>query len=112
MAVTEIYGHACEIETSVALYLAPQTVRSGALKRGDVTGFRFRNSGFGEGRVEFPYSWSEITRNGALGDATAASAEIGERIVSLAVKRTLEFLEEFLEAPDEAWGVSEVGKGN
>jgi creatinine amidohydrolase len=94
---TPRFGHACEVETSVVMALAPELVRTSALAAGDMidTGLKyaFQNQPF---FLQVPIPFHEQTRNGAFGDARLATAEIGWDIVNTAVDRTLEFLEGFL----------------
>jgi creatinine amidohydrolase len=90
-------GHACEIETSVVLYLAPQLVRAGSLAAGELIPterqYAFNNQPFA---LQMPMAFDKQTRNGAFGDARLADAEIGRDIVETAITRTLEFIEGFI----------------
>jgi len=89
VGASEIRGHACEAEVSQSLYLAPQVVREDRLAPGRIIDCRYgRRVAWGE------YFWPfhEITANGALGDATKASAELGERATELVVQRVVEFV--------------------
>lgn len=96
-AKTERFGHACEIETSVLLALAPDLVRTDALEAGDMIPVElehaFNNQPFFH---TVPVPFHKQTRNGVFGDARLASVEIGEEIVEAAVARTLAFIETFL----------------
>jgi len=96
-AKTPRFGHACEVETSVVMALAPELVRKEALQPGDMidTGLKyaFNNQPF---FLQVPVPFHEQTRNGAFGDARLANVEAGNDIVDTAVNRTLEFLEGFL----------------
>lgn len=102
-ARTERFGHACEIETSVLLYLAPDLVRQDALAPGDLIGqerkYHFNNQAFA---LQVPVPFDEQTRNGAFGDARLADVDIGRDIVETAVARTLEFIESFVGGGAEA----------
>lgn len=83
------YGHACEIETSVALALAPQAVRSerfatpapppAAEPLAEPQGARF----------DVPVPFEAWTTDGALGDPSRATREIGEEIVAVALERAV-----------------------
>ena len=94
---TARFGHACEIETSVLLALAPELVRQDALTAGDLKPaslqLAFNNQPFA---LQVPVPFHEQTRNGVFGDARLASREIGEAIVETAIERTLTFVESFL----------------
>ena len=88
-------GHACEGEMSQALYLAPHTVRQEALAPGEFKGYPFRHLGEGLS-LAYAYRFDEITSNGALGDATLSGEELGREIVEAALKKAVEFLEDFI----------------
>ena len=98
-AKTELYGHACEVEASVGLYLAPQTVKPERVA-GEVQPYAHAHTDIKAiARLDYPFMFEEFTTNGALGDARLASIEFGERIVETTLERTLEFLQSFL--PEE-----------
>jgi len=88
-------GHACESEMSRCMYLCPETVKRDALVKGDIQPEVLERAAKGipveEGRF-----WEEITTNGALGDATQASEELGRVAVETALDRLTEYLEEFM----------------
>jgi creatinine amidohydrolase len=92
---SESDGHACEGEISQALYLAPHTVRQEALAPGEYKGYPYRHLGEGY-NLGYPYRFDEITANGALGDATQASWELGQAIIEAALEKAVEFLEDFI----------------
>ena len=91
-------SHACEMETSVQMVLDPEHVdMSQAVKETD---FPFKGSRFvwydmRQSPVSLKLPFHMLTRSGVIGDATVATREKGERIVSAAVDRLVEFLEEF-----------------
>ncbi len=86
---TEVWGHACEIETSAALALFPELVRMDRAK---------------PGRTEFPtriakmvgFDWTKSNPLAVVGDPTKASREKGEKLVEAAVRRLREALQELL----------------
>ena len=92
---SESKGHACEGEMSQALYLAPHTVRQQAFAPGEFKGYPYRHLGEGF-NLAYAYRFDEITTNGALGDATLTSEELGREIVEAALKKAVEFLEDFI----------------
>jgi creatinine amidohydrolase len=97
-AKTTLYGHACEVEASVGLYLAPQTVRAERVA-GEVHAYAHAHTDIKAAyRVGYPFLFKEFTGNGALGDARLATVEFGQQIVETAIERTLEFLQTFMEA--------------
>lgn len=95
---TERYGHACEIETSVALYLAPELVRRDALEPGrmrpQTIPHAFNNQPF---FLQMPMPFHEQTENGVFGDAQLADEAIGRDIVETALTRTVAFVHGFLQ---------------
>jgi creatinine amidohydrolase len=94
---TEVTGHACEIETSVAMHLVPEIVKTDSLAKGEltdlVTGFR---SDMRKYNVSIPYYFEEYTTNGALGDARLASPEFGRDLVEAGLDRFCEFVDKLL----------------
>jgi creatinine amidohydrolase len=92
---SESKGHACEGEISQAMYLAPHTVRHEALAPGEFKGYPYRYLGEGY-NLAYAYRFDEITANGALGDATLASVELGKEIIDAALERAVEFLEDLM----------------
>lgn len=95
-AQTSLYGHACEVEASVGLFLKPETVREERVE-GEVLPYAHPHTDlYAAGRLEFPFRFEELTRNGALGDARLATREFGEQIVTTTLTRAVEFLESFI----------------
>lgn len=94
-----ITGHACEFETSMAMELVPEIVKTSSLAAGDITelGYGFRGSASKYG-VNIPYRFDQITRNGALGDATQASAEFGKELIDSALSNFTAFCDELIKA--------------
>ena len=92
---SESKGHSCEGEMSQAMILAPHTVRQEALTPGEFKGYPYRHLGKGF-NLAYHYRFDEITANGALGDATQASEELGRDIVEAALNYAVEFLQDFI----------------
>lgn len=85
ITVSPLYGHSCEREVSEALYLAPELVRKEKLTKGDIQEVgRWKQLRPGNAIQGF-YRYEEMTNNGAIGDATVASEEIGQKIVEKAL---------------------------
>lgn len=77
--------HACELETSMMLYLAPEHVDMARAIREEPQippDFDYR-----------PVRWSELSRTGVMGDATLATAEKGERLIEATVERMAAILQ-------------------
>jgi creatinine amidohydrolase len=89
-------GHCSQGETSQAMYLAPQVVRRDRIVPGSTKGYPYKFVGKGNG-INVPYMWDELTDNGALGDATLASEEIGKKIIDAALNKATEFLIDFMD---------------
>ncbi len=92
---SESKGHSCEGEMSQAMVLAPHTVREDTFAPGEFKGYPYRHLGEGFS-LGYPYRFDDITANGALGDATLASKELGQEIIELSLSRVVEFLEDFI----------------
>jgi len=95
-----LYGHACEFETSVAMALAPDIVKVGALARGEFreAAVELRERARRYGITMAPY-FDDLTANGVFGDGTRASAEFGQEIVGRVVDRLCEFIEYVISRP-------------
>ena len=96
---SERYGHACEVETSVAMVLAPESVRADMIAEPQPAGRRDALTDPPSPRIDRPTWFNEWTKNGALGDPRLASVELGEDIVETAYARALEFARRFAEEP-------------
>lgn len=94
-----ITGHACEVETSLAMDLVPSIVKQDSLAAGEITelqkGFNQQAKRYG---ASIPYRFDRLTRNGALGDATKASAQFGRELVQSGLKNFTEFCNALIEA--------------
>jgi creatinine amidohydrolase len=98
--VSEVWGHACEIEVSMSMYLAPHIVKTDKLAKGDMKGYPYiLNPGGGGRKVNYPYSFDTVTANGCLGDATQATAEKGKVMIDVCLDRAAEFLEDYIAGP-------------
>lgn len=80
------FMHACEIETSYMLHLAPEHVRMELA----ISNYPPFPADF----AEVPYRWSEFSASPVLGDATAATAEKGKVILDAVVDRMAELTAE------------------
>lgn len=99
------WGHACEVETSLALYLAPEIVRRDALAAGVLRPYPYPYSDHDAAlSVTVPFSFAELTENGAFGDAREASAAFGRAITEAVVARAVAFLRAFIDAPTPTGG--------
>lgn len=91
---SNIYGHACEAEVSVAMHLSPEIVREKKLVKSKFKQIPYAHVSpmAAKSGIEMPFFWEDFTENGVLGDATASSETLGARIVNTVVDRSLEFI--------------------
>ncbi|MCR8433462.1 MAG: creatininase family protein [Candidatus Korarchaeota archaeon] len=93
---SDVWGHACEFETSIMLFEEPNLVRLNKVidpklrHLGKHLDFRSKS------RAIYPWRTIEFTDTGALGYPSRASREKGERLFSAMLKQTIEAIEEFL----------------
>lgn len=94
-----ITGHSCETEVSIVLALMPEAVRKEALTPGKLTPRVLASLGKPDDHVHLERGsfFDETTENGALGDATQASAELGNLYVETALDRLVPQLRRFME---------------
>ncbi len=100
--VSERWGHACEVETSLALYLQPELVHIERLAAGTLRPYPYPYADHDAAvSVTVPFSFAELTANGAFGDARRADAAFGRVIAEAVIERATQFLRSFLaEAPE------------
>lgn len=79
------YFHACEIETSLMLYLCPEKV--------DMEKAICQYPSFPEEFDYTPIRWTELMETAVLGDATAATEEKGRRIIEVVVQKLCDILQ-------------------
>jgi len=95
-AATPYHSHACDIETSVALAIAPHVVLRERIEApSQPTG----PAALAEprSRYDMPVRFEEWTGNGALGDPRLATKELGDEIVALALERAIDFAQRFID---------------
>ena len=96
-------GHACEMETSLALHLRPELVDLKAMSR-DMPDVRvalscidFRQPGF----LGIPLDFRRDSKSGVMGDPTLATAEKGEKIFTAALAAAKDAVQSLLSADRE-----------
>jgi creatinine amidohydrolase len=89
------YGHACDIETSVAMAIAPHVVFADRIAAPAPTPARPALVEPQGARVDMPTRFEQWTSDGALGDPRLANKALGEEIVALALSRATEFARQF-----------------
>jgi creatinine amidohydrolase len=98
-ARSERYGHACEIETSVAMVLAPGSLHADRVSAPRPARPPDPLSDPPRARVDRPVWFHEWTENGALGDPRLASEEIGTAVVDAAYEPALAFARRLVDEP-------------
>ena len=94
-AATPFHSHACDIETSVALAIAPHVVLPERIEApAPATGIEALAEP--RSRYDVPVPFEQWTTNGAIGDPRLATKELGEEIVALALSRALDFARRFI----------------
>ena len=95
-----ITGHACEMETSAAMYLAPEIVKTTALAAGEMTELTYNLRGsLRKYGVTVPYRFDRYTTNGALGDARKSTLAYGEAMMASALTNFVAFMAEIVNWP-------------
>jgi creatinine amidohydrolase len=95
--ISGIIGHACEMETSVAMYLAPHIVKHDELAEGGLTdlarGFMQDMKAYD---VTVPHRFDEYTTNGAFGDARKSSLAYGTALMESALRNFVAFTDKLV----------------
>jgi len=91
-------GHACEMETSIMLYLHPEKVKPQLARRdGPKHKDIYRKSDMLHSRpVYFVNEFHEVSKTGTIGHPDLASAEKGEKFLNGIVREVLSFVDEFI----------------
>jgi creatinine amidohydrolase len=88
------------VETSLALYLQPQLVETNRLAAGALHPYPYPYSDHDAAlSVAVPFSFAELTANGAFGDARRADAAFGRVIAEAFIERAGAFLRSFMADP-------------
>lgn len=98
-AATPFHSHACDIETSVAMAIAPHVVLEDRIEAPATSTVGISPLAEPRSRYDMPVPFEQWTANGAIGDPRLANRQLGEEIVALALNRALEFLRSFIEGP-------------
>jgi creatinine amidohydrolase len=96
---TDRWGHACEIETSVAM-AADQRLVGADLEPGDlIEDYGAFEDNYAPFALMTARSFASRTKNGVFGDARKATLAAGTEILDTAVTRTAEFIRDFATRP-------------
>ncbi len=98
-AHSSAYGHACEVETSVVLAVAPDRVRTEKIGPPAARYSVDQLTDPPRGTVDEPVWLHEWSDDGALGDPRKADVEAGRRVVEVVVERALGFARRLAERP-------------
>ena len=88
---SDIWGHACEFETSEALWIIPDKVRTEEIVDPEINmemHEKIKNT-------HIPWHTIEITNTGSIGYPTKATKEKGKKIYEAMVEKTLEMIKKF-----------------
>jgi creatinine amidohydrolase len=91
--VQEHLSHACEMETSLVLYLRPELVRLEAA-HGRTEPFPSRFYGIGGGKVVMRKPFDHISETGALGHPECATPEKGKALIEIGVEQVVACIRE------------------
>ena len=103
LAVTRMYpfGHGGEVMTSIIMHLAPHLVvtdQIGVREPYDADGRELKYYRTYPGRMGYA-SWSDVTASGAVGDARAATPEVGATAMSRVAALLVDLLNDLGPAP-------------
>jgi creatinine amidohydrolase len=85
------YGHACEVETSIAMVLAPDCVFEDRIEDPQPVGPAEPLTDPPGAVVDRPTTFTEWTSNGSLGDPRLSNESLGREVVEVAYERALSF---------------------
>ncbi len=113
MLHSEFVGHGCEIETSELMYVRPDLVRVEEISEGSIQNdeITYRRSARSKG-LRTNWSFKSITKNGALGDARAASYEAGRSMVDAMVDSYEEIAQQIIITHNPSPQKSQSSKDN
>lgn len=96
---SDIWGHACEFETSIALIIIPDKVRKEKITKPIIREPKMKYAALWSPiKINTAWNTDEFTDTGSIGDPTKASEEKGEKLWNAMIERTLSVVEKFIES--------------
>jgi creatinine amidohydrolase len=92
---TPRWGHACEIETSLAMAISGDLVAQELVPGDLIEDYGAYEDNYKAHSLVTARTFASRTRNGAFGDATLATVDAGREILDAAVTRTAAFVRDF-----------------
>ncbi len=93
-------SHACELETSLYLALAPEQVQMDkAVREIPAWNQNVWSDWPGSGPLSYMPHWSGLSRSGVMGDPTVATAEKGRVLLERARREAVDFIAEAASRP-------------
>ncbi len=83
---TKVWGHACEFETSEALWIIPEKVRSDRIKDPNLDTDLYESVK----KIVIPWHTKDLTDTGSIGFPTKATKEKGEKLYKGMLSKTME----------------------
>jgi creatinine amidohydrolase len=91
--ITDYYGHACEVETSFIMYLAPNRLRPEKIIKPVIPDkFKYVDNSIPWLKFNTAKYFEENTDTGALGDPTKSSKNFGKKIIEYVVNKIIDNL--------------------
>jgi len=96
---SEIWGHACEFETSIALVIIPDKVRREKIINPMIKEPKMKYAALWSPiKISTAWNTDEFTNTGSIGDPTKANEQKGEKLWNAMVERTLDVVKSFIKS--------------
>jgi len=93
---SDVYGHACEFETSLAFVEMPELVRVDRIKDPKIRSIGRYFDIWGKNRAHTPWRTKDFTDTGSIGYPSKATKEKGMKLWKSMLERTIEFIRRFI----------------
>ena len=94
---SDVWGHACEFETSLALVQMPELVRAEKIVDPEIRKLPKYVAIWSKQKIHTAWRTKEITNTGSIGYPSRASKEKGEKLWSAIVERVVDAIRAFIE---------------